>query len=481
MQSGNCWWLGAMDAAQVRGFERHARIEAALAGEGGHAVATVLERDVAEGDAILIADDAGRWLHGHASGEAQRRMRFQGEHVARAVRLQPLVFPEGVPAALVSLGSVPAGTLLDAATMEAIEPALRSHDGDGDALPVFRIDTAPPAVALPQIDNLFQSPYADRILRDFRWREYLHANPDVAATGDGEAHAFQHFFQQGYYERRIFDPKRLEGFDGGLYRARYPELGLQTDAEAQVHYCYQGWYEGRVANEVTAWLHDARLHVFQMGKVGSHSIAAGLEASEWPHGAVHLHWVTDLVHGYPGNHLPYPRLLVHPRDTPVKVISATRELVSWTLASLFQVGGGPLLHARDAVDYVERHFWHLAQNGARWFDHQYFCGLDVYRDAFPHADGFARIVHPGIDLMLYRQEDMARLEGAFARFLEVPSFALGAHNVGGQKDYASLYQAIRRGFRIPGNVLARLYDTPFMQHFYSDDERQAFYTRWAAS
>lgn len=70
-------------------------------------------------------------------------------------------------------------------------------------------------------------------LRDFRWREYLHANPDVAANGADEAHAFAHFVQQGYYERRIFDPARLHGFDGGYYRTRYPELGLRTDAEAQ--------------------------------------------------------------------------------------------------------------------------------------------------------------------------------------------------------------------------------------------------------
>lgn len=483
MRSKRCWWLGVMDAGQVRGFERHARLEFDLDGDAQEALAALLEHEVVDGDDVLVADDAGRWLRGAVSGEARRRRRFRCEAVARVVALRPIGFPDGLPAALAALAAVPAGTALEEGPMHALDGAACADEarGEGDALPVFRIDTAPPAIPLPQIDNLYQSPYADRILRDFRWREYLHANPDVAATGHDEAHAFTHFFQQGYYERRIFDPKRLQGFDGGYYRSRYPELGLQTDAEAQVHYCYQGWYEGRIANEVTGWLHDARLHVFQMGKVGSHSIAAGLEVSAWPHGAVHLHWVTDLVHGYPGNHLPYPKLLVHPRDTPVKVISATRELVSWTLASLFQGGAGAPLHARDAMDYVERHFWHLATNGARWFDHQYFCGLDVYRDAFPHADGFTRIAFPGIDLMIYRQEDMPRLEGAFARFLDIPSFTLGAHNVGKQKAYADVYAAIRRGFRMPGNTLARLYDTPFMRHFYSDDERQAFYTRWAGS
>lgn len=483
MQSNRCWWLGAMDARQVRGFERHARLEFRLADDALGAAATALERDMGDGDDVLIADDTGRWLRGVVSGNAQRRQRFEGAYVARAVTLQPLAFPGGVPGALTSLASVPVGTAVEDAVMRALDGvvARASVRGIGDDLPVFQIDTAPPAVTLPQIDNLFQSPYADQILRDFRWREYLHANPDVAANGADEAHAFAHFFQQGYYERRIFDPARLHGFDGGYYRTRYPELGLRTDAEAQVHYCYQGWYEGRIANEVTGWLHDAPLHVFQMGKVGSHSIAAGLDASAWPHGAVHLHWVTDLVHGYPGNHLPYPRLLVHPRETPVKVISATRELVSWTLASLFQSEPGALLHARDAMDYVERHFWHLAMNGSRWFDHQYFCGLDVYREAFPHDEGCARIAFGGIDLMIYRQEDMPRLEGAFARFLGIQSFTLGTHNVGDEKHYADLYAVIRRSFRMPGNVLARLYDTPFMRHFYSDDERQAFYARWVGT
>lgn len=521
MQQRQAWWFGTRDCDDLADFRRRdliaivlvpaalvAEVEAASGAAengamgiamdatadvdagaspdllpGADAQPEVFERDIAVGDLVLVgARDGGPLLIGEVLGDALHR---PGVHDMQCVRsvIWRCEAPESVGLGLALAGQDRGDALvkLDEAHLPAIEALIEAHAGQFEVEPFdIRIDTSPPAVALPQIPILFQSPYAERILRDFRWREYLLANPDVAATGNDEAHAFRHFFYQGYYERRIFDPKRIHGFDPGYYRERYPELGLANDAEAQIHYCYQGWYELRVPNRDSAWLYDADLHVFQMGKVGSHTISRGLQEAGYEGKVIHLHWVTDLVHGYPSNRLPYSRILVHERERPVKVISGAREIVSWAISGQFQYQGGALINVRDAVAMIEERFWGACQDGLRWFDHRYFCDLDVYASPFDHASGFTRIEHGGLDLLVYRQEDLSRLGPTFASFLDLSEFAIGAANVGNGKKYATLYREVVRRFRLPGNLLSTLYDSPFMRHFYSDDERQRSYDRWVS-
>lgn len=510
MQQRQAWWLGEWAGGDLADFRRRDLVALAYvphvaaaeqssretgndAGMGEDGDITdprtpdqvrldVFEHDIAVGDHVLVCGiDGGALLIGEVLGEPLRRPGLHGMQCVRSVIWR---CEAPVPAWLASMTVERRdGDLLveklDETHVPEIDALVDAHAADFEVEAFdISVDTSPPAVTLPQIPILFQSLHAERILRDFRWREYLHANPDVAANGNDEAHAFRHFFYQGYYERRIFDPKRIHGFDPGYYRERYPELGLANDAEAQIHYCYQGWYELRVPNRDSAWLYDADLHIFQMGKVGSHTISRAVQEAGYEGNLIHLHWVTDLVHGYPSNRLPYSRILVHERERPVKVISATREIVSWAISGQFQYQGGALINVRDAVAMIEERFWGACQDGLRWFDHRYFCDLDVHASPFDHAAGFTRIEHGGIDLLIYRQEDLPRLGTTFAAFLDLPDVSIGAVNVGSGKRYATLYREVVRRFRLPGNLLSTLYDSPFMRHFYSDDERQQAYERW---
>ena len=472
------WWFGACDHATAADLHRRSVLLLGV-DEAGDALAR-FENDLRPGDWVVASDrDQARLLVGEVDGDALRRPGIHRLDALRSVRwLADVADADADPALLAALRTAEPVSRLDDACGAAIESLLSRH-APVDAAPLrFEIDCRPPPIVLPWLPSLYQSPHAERILREFRWREYLIANPDVAKACADEAAAFSHFFHQGYYERRIFDPQRLSGFDPGYYRGRYPELALASDAEAQVHYCYAGWYEHRVPNRDTAWLHDADLHVFQMGKVGSHSIASALQASGYPGRVVHLHWVTDVVTGYPSNRLPYANLLVHARERPVKVISAAREIISWTLSSLFQYHGSGVANPVDAVAMVEERFWQLCRNGLDWFDHRYFCGLDVYAHPFDHDAGCTRIAHGGIDLLVYRQEDLPRLGAPLAEFMALDGFSLSNHNVGGEKGYSGVYAQVMREFRLPGHLLAPIYDSPYMRHFYSDAERERGYARW---
>lgn len=337
--------------------------------------------------------------------------------------------------------------------------------------------------ASPQIfGTMLQNPHAEAILRDFHWLEYMRANQDLHF--DNEQEARRHLVYNGYHERRLIDLDRNSRLDPAYYRRRYPELALANDADAQVHYTYAGFYEERFANADTEWLCNATLHVFQPGKVGSYAIAEALNG-RYDGGVLHLHWPTDLALHYPACSLTYPEILAHPRAQPLRVISGGRELVLRVLSGACHHLGSLAVNASGRVDkerlsaYLEDAFRSDCAVIANWFDHQFHCGLDIYAHQFDRERGYIRIGNETVDLFLYRQEDLARIESSLADFLAMPNFKLRRINAAPDKPYARAYQELMANFVVPRATLQELYATRYMQFFFTDEERTALIEYWS--
>lgn len=330
--------------------------------------------------------------------------------------------------------------------------------------------------------TLLHNPHAAQILRDFHWYEYMRANPDLHFATHEDAR--RHFVTQGYDERRLMDLDRCLPLVPSYYCKRYPELNLASDAAAQVHYSYAGYYEGRFANADTEWLCNTNLHIFQFGKVGSHSIAAALEGRSEQR-VLHLHWPTDLALNYPYCSVSYRQIVHHPRQQALRVISASREIVSRVLSGAFQYLSTNGLDSSGVIDmgrvndYLEKSFFNDCEVIAGWFEHQFYCGLDIYDHPFNHQQGHVRISHPIVDLFLYRVEDLPRLDSPLAEFLGMPGFRVQRKNVGGEKSYNKAYQQLMATYVVPQRVLDELYATRYMRHFYSDEERDRFREHWS--
>lgn len=330
--------------------------------------------------------------------------------------------------------------------------------------------------------TLLQHPWVEQILRDFHWHEYMRAQPDLKFAD--EQRARWHFVYDGYREGRLFDEDRCKRLDPGYYRRRYPELGLETDELAQFHYCYVGYYENRFANADTEWLFNADLHIYQHGKVGSHSIAKALEG-RYPGAVLHLHWLSDIALQYPACSLTYAHILGHARERPVRVISAGREVVSRVLSGALQYlstveGDSSELQLEKVVAHLEDAFLHDCDVILGWFDHHFHCGLDVYAQAFDYAKGWVRLRNETVDLFLYRYENISDIEGPLGDFLGMPGFALPRSNLSEDKAYAGVYRHLKKMFVLPRGVLAGLYDTPYMRFFFSDEERARLIDYWSA-
>ena len=329
--------------------------------------------------------------------------------------------------------------------------------------------------------TLLQNPYAERVLRDFRLHAYREANPDLRLEDSQQA--LWHLVYNGFREQRLLDLDRVRRLDPGYYRRRYPELELASDAQAQMHYCYIGYYEDRFANADTEWLCNADLHIFQPGKVGSSAITGTLEG-RYPGNVLHLHWPTDLALHYPACSLTYASIVNHPRERPLRVISAGRELVSRVLSGMCQYldtvdrKAGAALDLDRAVAYLEDAFLHDCDVITGWFDHRFHCGLDIYAHRFDHERGYVLLRNGVIDLFLYRQVDLGSIERPLGDFLGLPDFRLRRRNTAEGKEYEAVYRELMARFVVPRPILEELYATPYMRFFFSGDECARLLEYW---
>lgn len=335
--------------------------------------------------------------------------------------------------------------------------------------------------AIPYGALLF-SPHAATIMRDFRWRDYRKLNPDVVL--DTELQACKHFIYRGYSEGRLMDAERLRRFDPSFYSGYYPELRLRNDWEARVHYSYAGYYERRVANTVDQWVCDTTLHIFQPGKVGSHAISAAIDG-KYPGGALHLHWPTDLPLNFPWTTMAYPEVVNRPRSQHLRIISAARDVVSYVLSGAFQYLSTTASEwgARPNVETVRAYLESSFENNCRalenWFDHQFYCGMDIYTHGFDHERGFVCLSNDVITLFLYRVENLAQLETELGRFLAMDNFQLRRVNDAASKAYWKDYCDLFNNYVVSGRSLEKLYTSRYMRHFFSDAERARRIEYWS--
>jgi len=342
----------------------------------------------------------------------------------------------------------------------------------------------PRVLDLPPVPfNLLMNPHAHEVLADFRWQDYLERYPDLAARLPNEEAARKHFIYSGYIEGRLHSNRLARFVNGEFYRDRYPQLNLKSDAAAQLHYCHAGYYERLIPNADTQWLCDADLHIFQSGKVGSNSIARAI-AGGYDGGALHLHWLTDIATAYPQCPLSYREIFLREKKRRLRVISGVREIVSRVLAGHLQYldtiekADVAAMGAEKVLAQIGVSFWTDAAVILNWFDHQYFSGLDIYATPFDHAAGHVRIEHERFSLLVYRQEDLARMDGPLGAFLSIDNFSLGHENAAQAKGYAEAYAALQARLVVPEDVLSQLYRSRYMTHFYSEEERARFFEHW---
>jgi len=262
--------------------------------------------------------------------------------------------------------------------------------------------------------------------------------------------------------------------------------------------------------------------ILQMGKVGSKSVQAGLEALQLDRPIYHAHFLSrerttqterqrrKFFRTERHHYLMRPWLnqfllktLENRRDGKKwKLITLTREPVGRNISAFFEnLDVVPLesegkfeissdyygiertvVSADDTGKLAELFFQRATHDSPlRFFDREIrdIFGIDVLESGFPIEKGYGMYSSERADLLVLKLENLADCAGpAMAKFLGIQEFELVNSNVGARKVYAPLYDAFKRNAIIDVEYADTLYNSAYMQTFYSSDEIAAARARW---
>jgi len=116
-----------------------------------------------------------------------------------------------------------------------------------------------------------------------------------------------------------------------------------------------------------------------------------------------------------------------------------------------------------------------------WFDEEMKAtfGIDVFERPFDQSIGYRVYERDGNRLLVLQFERLSGLVDVIRNFLGLPEFELSRENVGETKDYAPLYKRFRERIRFDDAFLDRMYNNPFVRHFYSEEDIEAFRRKWS--
>jgi hypothetical protein len=316
----------------------------------------------------------------------------------------------------------------------------------------------------------------------------------------------------------------------GFYRTReieaaiacQPELSVDPALTAELHRLYKWIFAGvrlkgiaeAQADETArpATPHQFRkplvepIVIYQMGKVGSKTVEAGLQHADLPSPICHCHMLNNLdsieaealrsrvnpvetlqavqhARGLRntllGTDYVRCRVVTMVRDPIARNISAFfQNIAEFIPTALEQFDAGDL----DVNDVIQRFltsFNHNIPEG--WFDNQLkpVFGIDVFAQYFSPERGYAIYHSTKADLLVIKLEMLdACAQDAMREFLGLEHFELGKVNAAENKEYKYLYRAFLNTIAFPDGFVERMYESRLARHFYTDRELSQFKRRW---
>jgi len=320
----------------------------------------------------------------------------------------------------------------------------------------------------------------------YRSHGHYNGHADLLHLSDDEL--LTHFLTTGIHERRSYNRFFYSFIDPEFYCQRYPELGFSDPADAIRHWMYYGAYEHRVPNSVTQALIDADIHLFQMGKVGSRTIATAFAASGYSKIVPHLHWADEIVLTYPDCFYSYDDLVNFDPLRPLVFVSGVREPIERIVSGLFESAeNGKSSLTLDALmqmldgssEELESFLAPHLSKVLSWFDHGYFRGVDVYVHPFDPARGHAVIRENSLTIFIYRLDALERCWSSLCEAAGVKAYLFHS-NRSAEKPYANLLAKWLSEAKFSTEFIGRVLRSKYFRHFFAGQE-EVLARRWLAA
>jgi hypothetical protein len=106
-------------------------------------------------------------------------------------------------------------------------------------------------------------------------------------------------------------------------------------------------------------------------------------------------------------------------------------------------------------------------------------GIDAYSSAFPKSKGYKIYKGKKADALIIKLENLNQCSNlAFKEFLNIDRVNLIGSNIGSEKDYATLYSRFKNDIQLPESYINKMYQSKYVQHFYSDLEIEELRSKW---
>ena len=259
--------------------------------------------------------------------------------------------------------------------------------------------------------------------------------------------------------------------------------------------------------EARACLRRNPIVVFSMGKTGTTSLTAALEAASG-RPVVKAHALsrpgidTRLAKAARLGIVDRPRFLwsceqiarALRRGGRWDVLCGVRDPIALAVSDHFyglqrqrEVGHEPWLADDDVEGHTEAITRTLRSDFIEtdWFDRELraVTGIDVYAEPFPVETGAGTYEHDRFRALVLRAEDLdVTGPAAIAEFLGLAApLPIERHNEGTAADPTSAYRHFVEKAALPADLVEAVYATRLARHFHRDDERQLLRARWTGS
>jgi len=223
-----------------------------------------------------------------------------------------------------------------------------------------------------------------------------------------------------------------------------------------------------------------KVFIYQMGKVGSISLARSLKAI--PGNNLQI---------YRGHGISFHNQFKHLREKSLYIISPVREPIGRNISAFFQnlkrdTGlDVPELSKRTSTQlrglFLKKYKRHDLP--LYWFDKFILknFNIDVFATPFSHKEGFSTYSRGRINLLVIQSEiDDNKKEKIITDFLGLEKpLRLIRTNVGDQKNYASLYSLFKNEVWLPSEYITKMCESKYFNYFYDEETIESVRSRWA--
>jgi len=105
--------------------------------------------------------------------------------------------------------------------------------------------------------------------------------------------------------------------------------------------------------------------------------------------------------------------------------------------------------------------------------------INIETEEFPRPRGWKIYKQKHADILIVRLDKLNECaKDAFKELLTLDDFEIVNENVANNKWYADLYKEFKNSIILPEAYITKIYNSQWMQYFYTSDEINAFSTKW---